>query len=128
MEKPTVYLFLNKSLHMSVGKAAAQAAHAAIMAVIETYNPKFWTDAVHRYVIVLEARNEVHIRNIKDYLEERGIRARYIVDEGINEVDPQTITALATDIVDKDDARVQLALSSFDLYRDDIKVTLEVPR
>lgn len=131
IDKPVIYVFLNKSLHMSVGKAAAQAAHAAILAASVcsvTQDRADWLEAAHRYMIVLEARDEEHIRNIKEYLLERKIKGWNIVDEGANEIDPHTITAYATQILDKDDEHVQQSLSTFHTYHDDIKVTLEIPR
>ena len=127
MQSPTIYIFLNKGLHLSVGKASSQVAHAALMALIDSES-MVWVAAPHRTIIILEGRDENHLRNIKDYLGDHGIDTHQVVDEGANEIDPHTITALATVIVDKDDEAVQKTLSTFKLYRDDIKVTLEIPR
>lgn len=131
MTKPVIYVFLNKSLHMSVGKAVAQAAHAVAMAIVAASDKSQrveWIESPHRYIIVLEARDEDHLHNIHPYLSERGIAAQEIYDEGANEIDPITFTALATEILDKDDEKVQLTMSTFNTYRDDIRVTLEIPR
>ena len=129
MNNPVVYVFLNKSLHMSTGKAAAQATHAAMQVsrVVENFSA-FWNDVALRTVIVLEARDENHMRAIQDYLFERGFDTHRIIDEGVNEIDPHTITALATEILEKDDEDVVKTFSSFSLYRDTIKLTLELDR
>lgn len=129
MNNPVVYIFLNKSLHMSTGKAAAQAVHAAmeIGRVVENF-PAIWTSVAQRTVIVLEARDEAHMRSIQDYLFDRGFDTHRIIDEGVNEIDPHTWTALATEVLEKDDSHVIDTFSSFKLYRDTIKVTLELEK
>ena len=129
MNNPVVYVFLNKSLHMSTGKAAAQATHAAMQVsrVVENFSA-IWNDVAQRTVIVLEARDENHMRAIQDYLFERGFDNHRIIDEGVNEIDPHTITDLATEILEKDDEDVVKTFSSFSLYRDTIKLTLELDR
>ena len=129
-ENPIIYIFLNKSLGMSVGKAAAQAAHAAVFAASESDESKqqLWRINPHKTIIVLEARNEAHIRNISTYLKQRGIHTNMIVDEGVNEIDPHTITALSSGILDKNNEHVSLSFSSFSLYKDLIEVTVKVPR
>lgn len=129
-KRPIMYVFLNKSLNMSVGKAAAQAVHAANRAMIEAHDSskRFWKNAVHQTVIILEARDSEHIRNIQDYLKERKFKTFLVIDEGVNEIDPHVPTALATTILDKDDESVKAALSTFNLYRDIVKLTLEINR
>jgi peptidyl-tRNA hydrolase len=127
MTNPVVYIFLNKGLHMSVGKAAAQAAHAA-MVVWEPAGEKVWLDSMHRTIIVLEARDENHMRSIRSYLAERKFKTNEIIDEGVNEIDPHTITALSTNILDKDDENTIRAFSSFKLYRDFVEITTKFER
>lgn len=129
-ENPVIYIFLNKSLGMSVGKAAAQSAHAAVFAAAESDESKqqLWRINPHKTIIVLEARDEEHIRNISTYLKQRGFDTNMIIDEGVNEIDPHTITALSTGILDKDNEQVKLSFSTFNLYRDTVKVTLEVEK
>lgn len=131
MNRPVIYVFLNKSLQMSVGKASAQVAHAVMMANVDIIDDKQrqeWKMAVHRTVIVLEARDEQHMRNISSYLVERAYAVHYIIDEGVNEILPHTVTAMATSVLDKDSEDVEKAFSSFSLYRDVIKVKLEIDR
>lgn len=129
-ENPVIYIFLNKSLGMSVGKAAAQAAHAAVFAAADSDESKqqLWRVSPHKTIIVLEARDEDHLRNIEKYLRQRDFVANMIVDEGVNEIDPHTITAISSEILDKNDERVSLTFSSFSLYKDLIKFSVEVAR
>lgn len=123
MRKPTIYVFMNKQLSMSAGKLAAQAAHA--VALVPT--GKSWL-APHRTILVMQARDESHIANIKRYLEQRGVSSCEVIDEGVNEVDPHVVTALATQVVDKTEPRNEEIFSTFELYRDSVRVTLEVQR
>ena len=119
MSKPVIYVFVNKSLNMSGGKLAAQAVHAALMVAFSNrMSPHSWTSSIHRTVLIMEARDENHIRNIQDYLIERVVFCQMIIDEGVNEIEPITITALATGILDKDDIDTDEIMSSFKLYKD----------
>lgn len=138
---PAMYIFLNKGLSMSTGKAAAQAAHAAVEAyrisladgpdrgrpiqahvparvMYETNEVRRWYCGGHYMKLVMEARDDAHIRDIKTYLDNRGFNSALILDEGHTEVVPIVPTALGVEIVDKDLAHVQATFSSFDLYRD----------
>lgn len=131
MYNPAIYIWLNKELHMSVGKASAQAAHAVVMSLIELNSELYkakWVASPHRTIIVLEARNEAHMRSIRDYLDEREIETHIVIDEGANEIDPHTPTALATRIMNKDDEKVIKTMSTFKLYRDDIEVSLKLSK
>lgn len=131
MYNPTIYVFLNKSLGMTVGKASAQTAHAVARSMILLNDEKHrqkWLASPHQTVIVLEARDENHMKNIKDYLLERGLVTAEVIDEGVNEIDPHTWTALATRILNKDNENTAKALSSFSLYRDTIRVRLDIDR
>lgn len=129
-KNPVIYIFLNKSLHMSVGKASAQAAHAAVFAIAESdeSEQQLWRVNPHKTIIVLEARDETHMRNISTYLRQRGIYTNMIVDEGVNEIDPHTITALSTNILDKNSEHISQSMSTFSLYKDLVKVSFEVEK
>lgn len=125
-----MYIFVNKGLGMSSGKMAAQAAHAAVegyrISKKDLINE--WYLGRHYTKLIMQARNQEHIKIIQLYLKERGFNSIYIVDEGLTEVDPHVITALGVEIVDKDDEHTVATFSTFELYRDTIKVTLEIPR
>lgn len=120
MENPTLYIFINKSLNMSSGKVASQAAHAAAysMAANHQEDNNLWLQSIHKTVIVLEARDENHLRNIKDYLRLRGVNSEFIIDEGVNEIPTHTITALCTVFMDKNQDADKL-FSTFNLYKDE---------
>jgi peptidyl-tRNA hydrolase len=109
----------------------AQAAHAVTRSMILLNDDKHrgkWLQSPHQTVIVLEARDENHMKNIKDYLDERGFPTAEVIDEGVNEIDPHTWTALAAPILNKDNEKVYKAFSSFNLYRDTIRVRLDIDR
>lgn len=128
--RPFVYVFANKGLGMSAGKLSAQVAHAVMMAGVEQPKEKFksWANSMHRTIIVLEANDETHMRNIHSYLKERGFKMSLIVDEGVNEITPFTVTAMASEILDRNDPNVEDAFAGFKLYTDLVKVTIEIPR
>lgn len=128
--KPFVYVFANKGLHMTGGKLAAQVGHAVALSFAkqdDKLNEK-WVGSMHRTMIVLEAKSQEHMRSIASYLAERGFKMNIVVDEGVNEITPFTVTAMASDVLDRNDPKVADAFGSFKLYSDPIKVTLEVPR
>lgn len=129
---PAMYIFLNKGLGMSTGKSAAQAAHAAVEAAIlsdelGSRHPAYgeivreWRVGLHYKKLVMEARDENHMRNIKNYLEDRGFSCKMIIDEGLTEIAPHQVTALGVQIVDKNDPHVRATFSTFELYKDEAK-------
>lgn len=121
MSDPTLYVFLNKSLNMSSGKAAAQVAHASlqIASITEENTLRIWYNGDKRTVLVMEARDDLHIRNISDYLNERGYKTSIVIDEGINEIPPYSITAMSVEIVDREKDSVQNLFCMFKLYREE---------
>lgn len=127
MTNPVIYVFINKSLHMTAGKISAQAVHAAMKSVIRSteQHRESWDISIHKTVIILEARDENHIKSISKYLFDRGFNTWDIIDEGVNEIDPHVYTALASAIIDKDDQRTIDAFSTFNLYKDTIKINME---
>lgn len=96
---------------MSGGKAAAQAVHAAKMIKRDTF-----TDNYKRSVIVLQADNSEQMRNLHEYLDRAGIKSEYYIDEGKNEVDAFSLTALAVYPFDSDDLEKREIFESFPLY------------
>lgn len=117
-----MYLFVNKGLGMSTGKTAAQVAHAAVLAAnCANTDPDLvseWYKGGHYTKLVMEARDEEHLRNIRDYLGDRGFETYSIIDEGRTEISPHTFTALGVEIVDRDDEHTAATFSSFKTYRD----------
>ena len=117
-----MYILLRspESLPMSTGKAAAQAAHAAVEAYRLT-DPdsnlhKDWYVANHYTKIVLQAPD---LGVAERYLNERGIKTALIIDEGRTEFDGVlTPTAIGCALVNKDNPHIQDTFSAFKLYRD----------
>lgn len=105
---------------MTSGKAAAQAAHAAVEAYRLT-DPdsnlhKDWYVANHYTKIVLQADDLILAQ---EYLEARGIKTTLIIDEGRTEFDGVlTATALGCALVNKDNPHIQDTFGAFNLYKD----------
>ena len=136
-----LYLFVNKGLSMSAGKIAAQAAQAAVGAfLLSSYNLmeglavsslaaiEWWHIGGHHATYVMEGRDSQHLRDIERYLRERGFRTFMMLDEGMTEIEAIQPTVLAVEIVDKNDEHVAATFSTFKLYRDTVRVTLEIDR
>lgn len=120
---PVLYVFLNRGLGMSPGKLAAQAAHAAVEAYRATPADsnllRLWLKGLHYKKIVLLGRDENHMLSIMVYLRERGFHTVPIVDEGMTEIQPHSLTALGCPIVDKNEPHTSATFSSFSLYKDE---------
>jgi peptidyl-tRNA hydrolase len=131
---PAMYIFLNKGLNMSTGKAAAQASHAAVEAFAascgrrynapngraqfeETNVVRHWYKGGHYTKLVMEARDTEQLRSIETYLHHRGFKAVLIIDEGHTEGTEFVPTALGIEIVDKDNPHVASTFSEFKTYR-----------
>jgi PTH2 family peptidyl-tRNA hydrolase len=125
---PVQYLILNKTLTMSVGKAAAQAAHASQMGLLlntasksvrdNPYDSSIvnrWMAGGHYAKVVLEADD---LMVAEKYLMARGFEPALIIDEGRTEVAQFTPTALGLPVLDKDNIHVRETFSTFKLYND----------
>lgn len=86
-----MYVIVNKDLGMSIGKTAAQVAHA--VARLELGQP--------RTVIVLEGTT-TQLLGLDKYLEQNHLPRHLYIDEGLNEVPPMSPTALAFGMVADD--------------------------
>lgn len=111
------YIIANKGLSMSPGKLAAQVAHGAVRGVDMTDDAVVneWL-ATGETKIVLEARDEQHLRTAQEYIAERGITTYLVIDEGRTEVPPLSATVLATEVVEKEDPNVKMAFDTFVTY------------
>jgi peptidyl-tRNA hydrolase len=99
---------------MSAGKAAAQAVHAVMTLGVSL---KGFSDTHKRTVIILEADNEQQLRNLDEYLDGASIYSDYYIDEGMNEVAPYSITALAVEPIASDDEDKRAIFEQFSLFR-----------
>jgi peptidyl-tRNA hydrolase len=134
---PVMYIFLNKGLGMSTGKAAAQAAHAGCLVIEDFYRPSVgdgvpklavkpkeelyreWMDSGHYTKLTMEVEDSVMMHSIQQYLETRGYKTYLVIDEGRTENTAFKPTAMAVEIVDKDDPRTAGVFGEFKLYRDE---------
>lgn len=120
---PCMYLFVNRGLGMTPGKLAAQAAHAAVEGYRATPPDsnllRLWLKGLHYKKIVLLGRDEAHMLNIIVYLSERHFVHTPIIDEGMTEVQPHSLTAIGCAIVDKGEPHTAATFGSFELYKDE---------
>lgn len=118
MTKPVIYVVVNKALNMTPGKMAAQVGHAVagLMGQAPVDDGGAWLDFDQRWLIVLQADNGEQIINLSGYLRERMVTHFCVVDEGVNEIPPFSLTALAAGILDKDGPDAAL-LAPLKLYR-----------
>lgn len=115
---------------MSIGKAAAQASHAAVEAYrisqpkgnghdepqkIQLHNA--WYIGGHYTKLVMAARDAQHLYSIERYLNSRGFGTALIIDEGRTEIAPHTPTALGVQIVDKDNEHTAATFGDFKTLR-----------
>lgn len=124
MVNPVQYIFVNKSLNLSFGKAAAQIAHAQEALTheyienfrdkLDDYNELLSTNP--RTVIVLECKDAEELYKIVGYVEAIGLITGIYVDEGGDGyiLEP---TAMAVEYVEKDDPRLTPLFSKFELYK-----------
>ena len=103
MKNPIMYVVLNGELKMSPGKAAAQAVHSAML--LNGNSKSDFLSDYRRTVIVLEAKNAMQLQNLAIYLDGADIDSDYYIDEGVNEVDAYSITALAAFVGDNEELR-----------------------
>lgn len=125
-----MYIFVNKGLGMSAGKMAAQAGHAAVEAYRISKQTLIddWYKGKHYTKLVMEVNSEEQMCTVERYINDRGFKTALIIDEGLTEIEPHSITALGVEIVDKDDEHTLATFCTFKLYRDTIRVMLEVDR
>lgn len=88
-------LIVNKALAMSIGKTAAQCAHAAVQAVLDVPCEEV-TEWMRNGMtkIVLEAPDEETLKTLWAKAKEEGLSAYLVHDEGRTEVPPGSITVL----------------------------------
>lgn len=98
---------------MSAGKAAAQAVHAAMMLQERGFE---FANFNKRTVVVLEAKNSEAIKNLQEYLTNGDIWSDYYIDEGVNEVDAYSVTALVVEPIDAEDSDKREIFSAFNLF------------
>ena len=91
-------IVIRADLNMSMGKTAAQAAHAAIMAAEECRRskPEWLTEWLSegQKKVVLRVEEEAELRRLYREAKQAKLPAALVEDAGLTEVPPGTITAL----------------------------------
>lgn len=128
--RTAMYIFVNKGLGMSTGKIAAQASHAAVEAY-KLSKPQLieeWYKGKHYTKLILEANSAAHLFQIERYIKDRGFQTAMIIDEGLTEIDAHQATALGIEVVDRDDEHTAATFQLFQLFKDKVKVIVELER
>lgn len=86
-----MYVVVNKDLNMSIGKTAAQVAHAVARMEV----------GVPHTVIILEGTTW-QLTGLNKYMQDNNLPHALYIDEGVNEVDPMMPTAFAFGMVAPD--------------------------
>jgi PTH2 family peptidyl-tRNA hydrolase len=118
--KPVMYIIANRGLGMSPGKLAAQVAHAAVEAyrISKPELLEAWYVGGHYTKIVLAAEDADQLAWIANYIEDRGFKTSFIIDEGRTEIKPFTPTAVGVEVVDKEDPHVAATFGEFRVYKE----------
>lgn len=119
---------------MSAGKCAAQAAHAETLALNDFFRRHYdhditwvenqemlwdkWFGDGHYAKYVMKANDSTQMYTIERYLRDRGFMTYMVVDEGHTEETYMVPTALAVELVDKDDERTESIFSNFRMYKE----------
>lgn len=119
---------------MSSGKCAAQAAHAEMLAMhdylktpqdndlgwVTEQDGLFgkWFEDGHYAKYVMRASDSVQMFTIKHYLEAREFKCYLVVDEGHTEETYMVPTAMAVELIDKDNERTASIFGEFRMYKD----------
>lgn len=123
-ELPTQFVFLNKSLNMSSGKAAAQAAHAieelvytiftdASQEKIQEYKKNM--SASPRSMIVLQVEDTEELYKLNSYLNSQDIWTGIYVDELANG-QRFVPTALAVEYLDRNEIKAKLLSGMYEKF------------
>ena len=91
-------IVVREDLKMSVGKLAAQVAHAAVSCALEAKSrkPKWFSEWFRegQRKVVLKAENQRELRSLMDQARGRGLPAVMITDAGLTELPANTVTCL----------------------------------
>ena len=88
-------IVVREDLKLSSGKLAVQVAHAAILAMerADKRVVRDWKEEGQRK-IVLKARSLQDIFRLREEAERAGVAAAIVIDAGLTEIPPGTVTAL----------------------------------
>ena len=88
-------IVVRDDLGMSIGKTAAQVAHASILSFLSTSIPKrvIWLSESFTK-IVLKVDSEEELLKIEEAAKAKGVPNKLVIDEGRTEVAPHSATCL----------------------------------
>lgn len=127
---PTQYIFLNKSLNMTSGKAAAQVAHAVEELTSEIYHhgdgdtrEKYFRimAGTTRVTIILAVKDADELYKLNNYLESQGIWTGIYVDECCGE-EKFVPTALAVNYLDRCDVKTKIITGMFEKFSSSLEM------
>ncbi len=85
-------------LHLSRGKAAVQAGHAAVSAAEEARkrHRDWWEEWLYegQRKIAVKVKTEKELEELEEQAKELGLPCALIVDRGLTEIPPNTVTCL----------------------------------
>jgi len=91
-------VIFRSDLRLSRGKVAVQAGHAAVSAAEEARkrHRDWWEEWLHegQRKIVVKAKTEKELEELEEQARELGLPCALIVDRGLTEIPPNTITCL----------------------------------
>ena len=91
-------IVFRSDLKLSKGKIAAQAGHAAVSAAQEAHNRhRDWWDAwlfEGQRKVAVKVKDEKELLEIEEQAKESGLPNALIVDKGLTEIPPGTVTCL----------------------------------
>lgn len=99
MEEYKQVIVIRVDLGMSKGKIAVQAAHASVLAAFKTFSEKpdwfnkWWNSGMKK--IVLKINSESELLRIYNQAVEKNLPATLVMDAGLTELKPGTLTAVA---------------------------------
>ncbi len=92
-------IVMRSDLKMGKGKIAAQAGHAAVTAAEEArkHYQNWWKTWLEegQCKIAVKTSSEKELRSLEEDAEERGLPHALIVDRGLTQLEPGTVTCLA---------------------------------
>lgn len=98
-----MYILINTGLGMSPGKMIAQGGHAVVESTLMSDRARFrnWKMDEIQKKIVLGIKSTEKMLNAKEKIEAAGIKVKEIRDLGLTEITPDSLTALAVEILPK---------------------------
>ncbi|MEM1563374.1 MAG: peptidyl-tRNA hydrolase Pth2 [Candidatus Bathyarchaeia archaeon] len=92
-------IVFRSDLKLSKGKAAAQAGHAAVSAAEEArkHKRKWWEAWLNegQCKVVVKVKSEAELLSLEKQAKEMALPCALIIDKGLTEIPPGTITCLA---------------------------------